>query len=186
MKKLLYLIIFLPHLSFAGIGACHDGAGNILKIAKGVSTTGFLGETNCEYYNDQSASYDAIETVINTVPRIYIKFTTEPVEMTQGEKDAVDTARAANSIASIRVRAKSRFDGQTTTGQSLRCMADITKREVNIVRGWLADFKAEVISSTSLSDFQFRVAGLPTLPDRTLAQLKTEIQDCVDDGDVDE
>jgi len=186
MKKILYVLLLMPSLSFAGIGACHDGSGNILKIAKGVSTAGFLGETNCEYYNDQSASYTAIETVINTVPRIYIKFTTEPVEMNQSEKDAVDSTRASNRIASTRTRAKSRFDGQTTSGQSLRCLADITKREVNILRDWLVDFKAEVSSSTSLGNFQSRVAGLPDTPGRTLAQLKSQIQTCIDDGDVDE
>lgn len=186
MKKILYVLLLMPSLSFAGIGACHDGSGNILKIAKGVSTTGFLGETNCEYYNDQSSGYTAIELVIDTVPRRYIKFSFQPVEMNQTEKDAVDVARAANKIAGTRTRAKSRFDGQTTSGQSLRCLADITKREVNIVRGWLVDFKVEVAASTSLGDFQSRVAGLPDLPDRTLAQLKSQIQTCIDDGDVDE
>ena len=53
--------------------------------------------------------------------------------------------------------------------------SDILKDELNILRDWIVDFKAEVALATSLADFQTRVAGLPDLPDRTLAQLKTAI-----------
>lgn len=54
--------------------------------------------------------------------------------------------------------------------------SDILKDELNLVRGWTLSFKAEVAAAGNLGDLQSRVAGLPDLPDRTLAQLKTAIQ----------
>lgn len=61
--------------------------------------------------------------------------------------------------------------------------SDIIKDEFNAVRGWIADFKTEVAAASNLGDLKTRVAGLPDLPDRTLAQLKTAIQNRISKDD---
>ncbi len=65
----------------------------------------------------------------------------------------------------------------------MTALSDIIKDEINILRGWTADFKTEVAAAISLGDLQTRVATLPTLADRTLAQLKTQIQNRIDKDD---
>lgn len=57
----------------------------------------------------------------------------------------------------------------------LIAFADILVSEFNILRQWEMEFKNEVAAATSLANLQSRVATLPDLPDRTLAQLKTAI-----------
>lgn len=65
----------------------------------------------------------------------------------------------------------------------MTAFADILKDEFNIVRGWTLSFKAEVAAAANLGDLQTRVAGLPDLPDRTLAQLKIAIQNRISEDD---
>jgi len=107
-------------------------------------------------------------------------------EMTAQEKADRDAANTTSADASLRTSSKAEFDGQTVSGQSLRCFAESIRKEINTVRGWTVSYKTEVAAATSLGDLQTRVAGLPTLGDRTLAQLKTSIQNCIDSGTVDE
>ena len=61
--------------------------------------------------------------------------------------------------------------------------SDILKDEFNIVRGWLTDFKVEVAAAANLGDLKTRIAALPDLPDRTLAQLKTAITNRINKDD---
>lgn len=42
--------------------------------------------------------------------------------------------------------------------------------EINLLREWIASFKAAVAASTSLANLQTRVAALPDMPDRTVQQ----------------
>jgi hypothetical protein len=65
----------------------------------------------------------------------------------------------------------------------LVAMADIIKNEINIVRGWTVDFKAEVASANNLGDLQDRVALLPDLDDRTMAQFKNAMLNRVSKDD---
>lgn len=65
----------------------------------------------------------------------------------------------------------------------LTAYSDIIKDEFNLVRGWIVDFKAEVAAAANLGDLQSRVAALPDLPDRTLAQLKTAISNRISKDD---
>lgn len=84
------------------------------------------------------------------------------VEMTQEEKDAIDSAEAAALLSSQRVGAKSKLDGMVPEHLVLRAAMGIIKEEVNILR------------------------DLHSLAPRTLAQLKTAIKNKIDSGDVDE
>lgn len=67
--------------------------------------------------------------------------------------------------------------------KQMTAFADIIKDEMNILRGWLTQFKADVAAATNLGDLQTSVAAQPDLPDRTLAQLKTAITARIDKDD---
>lgn len=117
----------------------------------------------------------------------YLKHVTGSiVEMTQEEKDAVDAAEVAAFLARLKSNAKSLYDGQQEQGQALRALVYVLIDEINILRQWTISFKSETALASSLADFKTRVATLPTLPDRTLAQAKTAIQTEIDNGTVDE
>ena len=83
------------------------------------------------------------------------------VEYTAVEKTAQDAADVAAADVNLRTGAKAQFDGLDTRALFLRAFADILREEINSLR------------------------TLHSLPDRTLAQLKTAIQNRVDDGTVD-
>jgi len=61
--------------------------------------------------------------------------------------------------------------------------SDILKDEFNHVRGWITDFKVEVAAAANLGDLKTRIAAMPDLPDRTLAQLKTAVQNRISKDD---
>ena len=61
------------------------------------------------------------------------------------------------------------------TGKVLRAVAKLVVDEINILREWEVSLQAAVAAATSLADLKTRVAALPTLADRTLAQAKTAI-----------
>lgn len=86
---------------------------------------------------------------------------------------------------SQREDAKVKLDSVEPDGKLLRALADIIRDEINILRQWDAAFKVEVAAASNLADLKTRVATLPATPDRTLAQLKTAIQNRIDSGQVD-
>ena len=108
------------------------------------------------------------------------------INLTAQEIADIAAALDSQNESALRVSSKEQFNGQTVTGQSLRCMSNIIKDEINITRKWTRDFKIEVAAATNLADLKTRVATLPTLSDRTLAQFKSAMQTCIDNGDVDE
>lgn len=55
--------------------------------------------------------------------------------------------------------------------KAMRALALVTLAELNVVRDWITDFKAQVALSSSLADLKTRVASLPATPDRTSTQL---------------
>lgn len=67
----------------------------------------------------------------------------------------------------------------------IRAVAAVTADEVNNIRQWLTDFKAQTALATSLANLQTRVAALPNMPQRTLPQIRTAIANKIDSGDVD-
>ncbi len=57
--------------------------------------------------------------------------------------------------------------------KAYRAVAALALDEINTLREWIMAFKAATAAATSLVNLQTRVAALPDLPDRTLAQAKT-------------
>lgn len=66
-----------------------------------------------------------------------------------------------------------------------RAEAAVSVDEINLIREWIVSFKAATAAATSLANLQSRVAALPDMPDRTLAQFKTAIKNKIDSGTVD-
>ncbi len=181
MKKILYVLILLPSLSWAGFQSCHNGSGAIVSPS---SSTAICVTYAIPPFS--ATDYDRVKGVLKTVPRQYTKWTTEPVEMTQGEKDAVDASKVTERIASLRASAQALYDGQQAQGLALRSLVDVLLDEINILRTWIRDFKTATADANNLSTLKTGVAGLPNLPDRTLSQAKSSIQSGVLDGSVDE
>lgn len=66
--------------------------------------------------------------------------------------------------------------------RSYRAVAAIMVDELNSIREWIVSFKSVVAAATTLSDLKTRVATLPDLPDRTLAQAKAAFINKVNSG----
>lgn len=98
--------------------------------------------------------------------------------MTQAERDAVDAAIASADQAAAKLSAKSNIDGNV--GYDKRALASIMVNEINSLREWIVSFKAAAAAATSLADLQTRVATLPDMPDRTLAQAKAAYKSLLD------
>lgn len=90
----LFSIFCLSETLFAGIGACHDGAGNITAFEKDANHTAFNG-SNCEYYHPPHNIMPEYFGFLQGIQPKYLKWDGKPVEMTQAEKDAVDAAEEA-------------------------------------------------------------------------------------------
>lgn len=84
------------------------------------------------------------------------------VEKSNAEKQAILDQEAADQDLSLRTSSKQLFDGQGDIQLALRAFAKLTLDEINILRAQHA------------------------LAPRTLAQVKTAIQNSIDNGDVDE
>ncbi len=66
--------------------------------------------------------------------------------------------------------------------KAYRAVAALAIDEINTLREWIVSFQAAVAAATSLANLQTRVAALPNLPDRTLAQAKTAFINKVNSG----
>jgi hypothetical protein len=130
-----------------------------------------------------------VSTVQDIVPRKYWQGNrggNSVLEMSQADKDTYDAWFLSEQDAAVRGSAKDLLNGQDSVPLEQRAFADIAKDENNIIRLWTRDFKDVVAAANNLTDMKAGVAGLPTLADRTLAQLKSAIQNRIDDGTVDE
>lgn len=118
-------------------------------------------------------------------------------EATQAQRDAAnaalasfdwsDVAQSAWLVAQAQTSAKNEMDTATAAPATasaeqriLRALAAVTLDEVNVLRQWIASFKSEVAGATSLADLKTRVAGLPSMPDRTAVQLRAAIENKLD------
>jgi len=150
----------------------------VLSYLDSISSPDYAGRTDVVIQPDISA--------LAGIPIIYWKHVAGAiVEMTVSEKSAVDAAIIQAAINAMRSGGISTLVVQSPAGIVLRAFADILKDEFNIIRQWITDFKADVAAATTLADLKTRVAADPDLPDRTLAQLKTAIQDKISSGTVD-
>lgn len=181
MRKLLFLILIFSTPAYASEVVCFDVGGNpqkALQYIKSVNTQEYLSRTDCVINPNLSS--------LSSVPLKYWKHSSGLIiEMTSQEKIDFDNAQTASQTLSIRTRAKAQLTGFADSPLYQRAFADILKDEINILRGWTVNFKAEVAAASNLADLKTRVAGLPTLNDRTLSQLKIALQSRVDSGQVD-
>lgn len=107
------------------------------------------------------------------------------VEMSQVEKDALDAEVVITLRDNTRLAGKNIIDAQTAIGIIERAVADITRDEINNIRQWIMSFKAEVALASTFANLKVRVATLPDMPDRTLAQLRAAIKSRIDSGTID-
>jgi hypothetical protein len=101
MKTLLTLafLALFAYPAWAGIGVCHDGNGNIVRLDERANPVFYKNTAGCVYYEVwkdglTDDDYTALRNLIKTVPRKHIKFglSGKPEEMTQPEKDNADSA----------------------------------------------------------------------------------------------
>jgi len=104
----------------------------------------------------------------------------------QATLDAVTQQQADDArLAVKRDNAAALTTNGAAAGNVTRAIVAVLVDELNALRQWLASFKVEVAAATTLADLKTRVAGLPNMPNRTLAQAKTAILDRIDDGTAD-
>lgn len=97
--------------------------------------------------------------------------------------DPFDVATYRNTAA--RAPAAACYDGTGAEAKALRALAGVLVDELNALRQWVTSFKAACAAATSFADQKTRIAALANVPDRTLAQAKTAIQNKVNAGAVD-
>ena len=127
----------------------------VLEVRRSTSPRPFIGRTDVLTDPDISA-------LDGVVPRRYWKRVgTTVVEFSAAEKTTQDTEEAAAEDLAVRTGAKGGLQGFGDSALLLRAFAETIRREINILR------------------------ALHSLPDRTLAQLRSAIDSRVDDGTVD-
>lgn len=77
------------------------------------------------------------------------------------------------------------LDAPTGESRVLRAVVKVLVDELNALRQWDTAFKAATAAATTLADLKARVAALPNLPDRTLAQARSAIVTAVNAGAAD-
>ena len=102
---------------------------------------------------------------------------------TQAEIDAFSASEVDDLSQMDADRAETLLNTHPQFRKLMTAYSDILKDEFNHVRSWITDFKVEVAAATSLADLKSRVAALPNLPDRTLAQLKTAMTNRISKND---
>ena len=102
---------------------------------------------------------------------------------TQPEIDTFAPAQTEDENQQDADGADSLFIDHPRWRQLYTAYSDIIKDEMNILRGWITQFKADVAAANNLADLKTSVAAQPDLPDRTLAQLKTAIRTRIDKDD---
>ncbi len=107
------------------------------------------------------------------------------VAMTAQEQAAVDAAITAQALSDERSGALADFASTDDEGAILRAMGAVLMDEVNTIREWFVSFQAATAAATSLANLQTRIAALPNMPDRTMAQFKTAITTKINSGSVD-
>jgi len=160
-------------------------AGNTSKFDKYIASIDpSQAGSNC--FEIAEANTSSQRSLVASIPTKYLKIVNSlAAEMTQAEKDAVDAALAAENVTTVRTGAKNKIVGFAIDQVILRALADVIKDEINIMRQRDRDRSADVAAAVSLADLKTRWALRSSLDDRTLAQLKTAINNKIDSGSVD-
>lgn len=97
--------------------------------------------------------------------------------------DAVTQAQVdAAMLIKSRLSAETSFDSTQADGKILRAIILLLINELNSIRGWTINLKAQTAAATSLANFQSRVATLPSLSDRTVQQAINAIKNKISTG----
>ncbi len=97
-----------------------------------------------------------------------------------GSQSAYDTWVA--NVTAAQKQAVTFMQRLEAESKAYRAIAALAVDEINTLRQWIVAFKAATAAATSLANLQTRVAALPDLPDRTLAQAKTAFISKVNSG----
>ncbi len=104
----------------------------------------------------------------------------------QATINAFDGSQAAqdawNAIPSAQKQAVLLINLLDANARAYRAIAALAIDEINTLREWIVSFQAAVAAASSLANLQTRVAALPSLPDRTLAQAKAAFINKVNSG----
>lgn len=108
-------------------------------------------------------------------------------QIAQGESlkanfDFSQTAEDAWVVSQAESTAKSKYTNTDDLGRLFRAVVSLLIDELNTLREWDMSLQAAVAASTSLADLKTRVAALSSLPDRTVGQAATAINNKIDGG----
>ncbi len=123
-------------------------------------------------------SVDGISGVVSPYnPATVVVYPSNLQATAQATINAFDGSQAAqdawNTIPSAQKQAVLLINLLDANSRAYRAVAALAVDEINTLREWIVSFQAAVAAATSLANLQTRVAALPNLPDRTLAQAKT-------------
>lgn len=140
------------------------------------TTLQFLRSVNDPDYPEPTWKHNPDMSAVAGVPNIYWKAPADwnapgagPVEMTAGEKAAVDTA----ILEAARDGKSAQFDDLES---EFRQLALATLGEVNRLSGALNDLGAAIVGGSNLSQIQTAITALGNEPTRTIEQLRTVIR----------
>ncbi len=97
-----------------------------------------------------------------------------------GSQGAYDTWAA--TVTEAQKAAVTLMQRTDSDPKAFRAIAALAIDEINTLREWIVSFQAAVAAATSLANLQTRVAALPNLPDRTIAQAKAAFINKVNSG----
>lgn len=158
--------ISLTDQQFSDINATYWGVLTDPTLPDGTVTHDSLGALRV-------LGFAKIANVPGNIVRNATQLEIDTFALEQADDESLQDADAAISI----------FETHPRFRKVMIAYSDILKDEFNICRSWTRDLKAAVAASTSLANFQTRVAALPTLQDRTLSQLKTAIRNRISKDD---
>ncbi len=145
--------------------------------------------TNRLYSSLQNAaiSVDGISGVVSPYnPATVVIFPSNLQATAQATINAFDGSQSAqdawNLIQQNQKDAVSLINLLEANPRAFRAVAGLVVDEINTLRQWIVAFKAATAAATSLANLQTRVAALPDLPDRTLAQAKSAFISKVNSG----
>lgn len=150
----------------------------VTQVIPSADTVQYIGQPNVLINPDLS-------NVQGVAPQYWKHVLGEILPMTSQERTDYDAAVALSVTLSVRTAGKDLLDSQSDAGIILRSVLDICLDEINALRGWITDYKADVAAATSLADLKTRVAANPDLPNRTLVQLRNAVKSRIDSGSLD-
>ncbi len=101
-----------------------------------------------------------------------LQTTAQPfINLFDGSQSAQDAW--SQRVVAYRARVLDYMASPDADARAYRAVAAIMVDEINLLREWIVAFKAATAAATSLANLQTRVAALPDLPDRTLAQARS-------------